>query len=911
LLFIVNGNAFVSVHSHLTHTHAISKDAHTNNIQTVNLDLINTMMVMNLAVVFVLLYATFDFVGISAHQCDGQGGQFFDTVPTTRIEWSWVCTSMTGRGCEVAQLFNPPSAPWLYTDVCISYYGHPFEPWLSMYDDAGGHPGALLHIINVSMPYHAECAYESFSVSMITPATSSAVWIAARIGDCTADMMSPRICHTEQDMEPTANYHPGYSRRYDEVDDTWVEINTYCPEHLALTIRAVSIAPPSGSSSGADTRSTSASTITKQDQTTTTTTTTTIMTTLTPITWFWRSSYDGSFTTTSSTDDPSDETTTVWLYSSGGTTQTLSSSQNNITGNHGKAFAAGGYVAAAMAVAIAMIILIGCTVILIRRRLKFGRQFSPVIVKRRNSDIEMDRSRGMKVDEEQGNRGQESIQRLTSRTSLLAEEDPSGIGLPMIEMDHKKRGLSTEKIVEQLGEGNESYAGGLALEMDPAVVIFDESIRTQVNVCSERQVKLRNIERTKDGKSFGLILRTPSHQKMMIMVDPPEIQKLKPEESCFVKVRVRPLYGSVEPIHTFIPISVVPGKLHSQNKGAGSGNSSKQKSKKRQNSKRDDIPPKWVRLTVIVNPAVSPVIDNDDLQQYELIGQGTFADVYRGQYKGQHVAIKHIKMHHIDGQVLKAFSEEIEKLYTLRCKQIVMCVGGVFQSDMLKIITEYMPEGSLHTWLHGDHPSKRVPHDIKPLVLLDALRAMEFLHMSKILHRDLKPHNMLVECMLSAAAVRVKICDFGSSRTLLESDHTMTKAPGTPTYMPPELTQPLKWGEKRKYGFASDMFSFAVCAWEVYSEKIPYANMSYAADITQFIGEGRRLSLPDDCPREIRELITSCWNGDPSLRPTASNAKLVLENYTIQRDLTSTEGSSLRDENFATGRNPYTVDENE
>ena len=96
--------------------------------------------------------------------------------------------------------------------------------------------------------------------------------------------------------------------------------------------------------------------------------------------------------------------------------------------------------------------------------------------------------------------------------------------------------------------------------------------------------------------------------------------------------------------------------------------------------------------------------------------------------------------------------------------------------------------------------------EIKAKLMLDAAKRLAYLHANGILHRDIKPDNVLVFDLDEELAVNGKLTDFGSSRNinLLMTNMTFAKPFGTPVYMAPEVLN------QEKYKKAADTSSFGV-----------------------------------------------------------------------------------------------------
>jgi len=287
--------------------------------------------------------------------------------------------------------------------------------------------------------------------------------------------------------------------------------------------------------------------------------------------------------------------------------------------------------------------------------------------------------------------------------------------------------------------------------------------------------------------------------------------------------------------------------------------------------KKDEEGLLTVAVPLAVETKLSPKIDFDEIKFFEEIGSGSFGTVSRGEWRGQDVAIKIVKGDHTQSS---DFRNECNMLQELRCQYIINFVGYSLLPDKCALVTEFMELGSLSKYIHDD-----LDDDYRAKVALDVSKGMSFLHNCGLIHRDLKPQNILVVSLVPSQQVVVKIADFGVSKEMpmsskdgssptptpraLSTGKALTGGVGTPIYMAPEILD----GEK--YTTSADVYSFALLLLELYSAEEPYNTDKFKTpwQIAQFVTAGNRLEIPKSFPPEIADLITKCWDNDPSARP--------------------------------------------
>ncbi|ELP95367.1 protein serine/threonine kinase, putative [Entamoeba invadens IP1] len=259
---------------------------------------------------------------------------------------------------------------------------------------------------------------------------------------------------------------------------------------------------------------------------------------------------------------------------------------------------------------------------------------------------------------------------------------------------------------------------------------------------------------------------------------------------------------------------------------------------------------------------ISSRLDPDELKEVKKLGEGSFGIVYLGDFRGNTVAIKRIKASSGSVDEMKEFENEVNMLDKFRSEYIVHFYGAVFIPSKICMVTEFANNGSLQDFINKERLTQ--PRKMTKLkFMIDASKGILYLHENGILHRDIKPDNILIFSIDENEKVNAKLTDFGASRNinLMMTNMTFTKGIGTPKFMSPELLN------KKKYKTASDIYSFAITMAETFrwGNVFPLELYPKAWDIADEIASGKRPNISDlDIP--FQEIIKDCWQQDPKDR---------------------------------------------
>ncbi|XP_009621096.1 rust resistance kinase Lr10-like [Nicotiana tomentosiformis] len=268
------------------------------------------------------------------------------------------------------------------------------------------------------------------------------------------------------------------------------------------------------------------------------------------------------------------------------------------------------------------------------------------------------------------------------------------------------------------------------------------------------------------------------------------------------------------------------------------------------------------------------------------LGQGGCGNVYKGRlHNGKHVAVK---LANGKGSA-EVFINEVASISKTSHVNIVSLVGFCFEGRRRALVYEFMPNGSLEKFIYEER-SNRVRQLSWPILYKIALgiaRGLEYLHRgctTRILHFDIKPHNILLDDDFCP-----KISDFGLAKLCMkkESVVSMLGARGTIGYIAPEIVCRNLGGVSHK----SDVYSYGMMVLEMVGGR---KNVDVEVDRTSEIYFPhwlyRRIELDEElqligimnesekeCARKMVLVSLWCLQTDPSNRPSMTKVVEMLE----------------------------------
>jgi len=231
--------------------------------------------------------------------------------------------------------------------------------------------------------------------------------------------------------------------------------------------------------------------------------------------------------------------------------------------------------------------------------------------------------------------------------------------------------------------------------------------------------------------------------------------------------------------------------------------------------------------------------------------------VYKGKYKGMDVAVKVFK-----APMQGDYRDELDSLLKLHHPNVVSLIT-CFDSPSPCIVTLFMPNGDLCKFLenNGAQSKKNATR-----LSLGIAKGLAYIHEKKLIHRDLKSPNVLLDDHLNPVIV-----DFGLTHFSTRSLTTVTSTVGTFQWMAPEM-----FNSGSKYSSKVDVYAFGIILWELLSGQVPYSTLRNLEELIRHVVSGNRLTINPKWDSTLAKLCVKCWQQSYDSRPTMSDVVSIL-----------------------------------
>jgi eukaryotic-like serine/threonine-protein kinase len=240
------------------------------------------------------------------------------------------------------------------------------------------------------------------------------------------------------------------------------------------------------------------------------------------------------------------------------------------------------------------------------------------------------------------------------------------------------------------------------------------------------------------------------------------------------------------------------------------------------------------------------------------LGRGAMGVVYRADDRrlGREVALKTLA--NFDADHLYQLKREFRTLAGLSHRNLVQLYELGATGDLWFLILELIEGQELSRWLREKPARPRVLR-----VLRELAEGLRVLHAAGLMHRDVKPANVMI-----TAGDRAVLLDFGLLAPISRTVVTLTA--GTLDYIAPEQL----WDESP--GAAADWFSFGVVMFEALTGTLPFSGANRFQAMREGLLQRPRALVPDVAP-DLDDLIVQLLDPDPARRPGPSEIAKVLE----------------------------------
>ncbi|XP_031107620.1 LEAF RUST 10 DISEASE-RESISTANCE LOCUS RECEPTOR-LIKE PROTEIN KINASE-like 2.1 isoform X2 [Ipomoea triloba] len=271
------------------------------------------------------------------------------------------------------------------------------------------------------------------------------------------------------------------------------------------------------------------------------------------------------------------------------------------------------------------------------------------------------------------------------------------------------------------------------------------------------------------------------------------------------------------------------------------------------------------------------------------LGEGGYGTVFKGTLRsGPFVAVKMLGKSKATGQ---EFISEVATIGRIHHTNVVRLIGFCVDGSKRALLYEFMPNGSLDKYIFPKEESFSLSHEKMFEISLGVARGIDYLHRGcdmRILHFDIKPHNILLDENFSP-----KVSDFGLAKLYPVEDSlvSLTAARGTMGYMAPELCYRNIGGISHK----ADVYSFGMLLLEMVGRRKnlnPFveqlSQIYFPSWVYEQLKDGKDIDMGDATEEEKKVskkmIIVALWcvQMNPSERPSMKKVIEMLEEEDVE-----------------------------